>query len=440
MKNTRVAAFRLMTSLMLGLAVLSLSVSMAAPQAIQGALQDAYRLHKSGQYEAAIEKMLEVLPQNPHNQNLYYLLADSYAKTNHWQDAQVYYHKTMTLDPNTHAATLAQIALEQIDKHVKRYGDKNLQYNDPFKNKDWAVPDQNFKTIAFNPAKGMRSSYLESASIVQDMVAQLNSGAGIFAAEQKRPPQQFTEFVTEKGSPEKPYTISVQSVGQGGCKVSGKTIDCTAAFPEFPQGVVFTYNGLGNIDCKGCNPYGRTESYSYIDKIAEDGYYERFPASKMPLKIWIEKGGLGDSYLDLATKAMDAWVKASDKRITYVLVDNEHDGDIRVHWNKFLGLSDGYLKEGTTQQKKKHDKTFKEVKISVVGIDKIPYHPKRIYCTLVHEYGHALGFNGHSDSANDIMYFSETGRETGKLSDRDINTIRQLYSMEIFYGPEASAN
>jgi predicted Zn-dependent protease len=53
-----------------------------------------------------------------------------------------------------------------------------------------------------------------------------------------------------------------------------------------------------------------------------------------------------------------------------------------------------------------------------------------VYGTMLHEMGHALGFGGHSPDPTDIMYYRVTG-DAPRLSDRDRNTLRKLYSRPI---------
>lgn len=45
-----------------------------------------------------------------------------------------------------------------------------------------------------------------------------------------------------------------------------------------------------------------------------------------------------------------------------------------------------------------------------------------------HELGHALGIWGHSDRATDVMYFAQVHQPRG-ISERDIQTLRRVYSM-----------
>jgi hypothetical protein len=48
--------------------------------------------------------------------------------------------------------------------------------------------------------------------------------------------------------------------------------------------------------------------------------------------------------------------------------------------------------------------------------------------TCLHELGHALGLNGHSPNASDIMHFVQSFRQLPALTRRDKNTIARLYS------------
>ncbi len=50
------------------------------------------------------------------------------------------------------------------------------------------------------------------------------------------------------------------------------------------------------------------------------------------------------------------------------------------------------------------------------------------YKTCLHEVGHAIGMEGHSNTPSDIMYPMLNSAQTPYLKERDINTIAALYS------------
>jgi hypothetical protein len=50
------------------------------------------------------------------------------------------------------------------------------------------------------------------------------------------------------------------------------------------------------------------------------------------------------------------------------------------------------------------------------------------YKTCQHEVGHALGWQGHSSTAGDIMYPVLNANQTPFLKERDRNTITALYA------------
>lgn len=50
-----------------------------------------------------------------------------------------------------------------------------------------------------------------------------------------------------------------------------------------------------------------------------------------------------------------------------------------------------------------------------------------LYPVVMHELGHALGIIGHSQNSSDVMYAFSTSN-SGELSQRDINTIKMMYS------------
>ena len=55
------------------------------------------------------------------------------------------------------------------------------------------------------------------------------------------------------------------------------------------------------------------------------------------------------------------------------------------------------------------------------------YTDTNLLSIALHEIEHALGIPYHSDSKNDILYYSSESYKNGSISKRDINTIKQLY-------------
>lgn len=91
-------------------------------------------------------------------------------------------------------------------------------------------------------------------AVVRDMQGKLIGAAGVFASESGNIPQSFTEFVSN-GALEPNKTISLQSFGDGSCRVAGgNTINCPAtAFPSL-GGISYTFLSAENIrlNCVPC--------------------------------------------------------------------------------------------------------------------------------------------------------------------------------------------
>ena len=47
--------------------------------------------------------------------------------------------------------------------------------------------------------------------------------------------------------------------------------------------------------------------------------------------------------------------------------------------------------------------------------------------TSAHEFGHALGMNGHSDDTNDVMFTAHLIDSMKPLTTRDINSLKTAY-------------
>lgn len=158
---------------------------------------------------------------------------------------------------------------------------------------------------------------------------------------------------------------------------------------------------------------------NYIENALDGGKVTRWNTGKMPIKLYIEKN---DLYFSEVRRAMEAWIsKVENSPLSYKLVDTPEQANIRV-----LFVDEIFKKTGkamitglATPYIKGHILEYYEIKL-------IPYD--MIFATALHEFGHALGIQGHSSNENDIMY-AETNQKT-TLSRRDINTISLLYTLD----------
>ena len=155
---------------------------------------------------------------------------------------------------------------------------------------------------------------------------------------------------------------------------------------------------------------------------------------KMPLIVWIQPNNLN---IDLR-HTLSAWQKPLEPFIEFELTPNKEEADITVNFVD----SGQMLKLCNKSSSKKGDTiagcTLLEYKGPIITRANIylDYFDKSnsrftngiIYSVLMHEMGHAIGINGHSDSKYDVMYpYSNDHNYIRRPSTRDINTLRRLY-------------
>lgn len=56
-----------------------------------------------------------------------------------------------------------------------------------------------------------------------------------------------------------------------------------------------------------------------------------------------------------------------------------------------------------------------------------PYTDSELQSIILHEVGHALGILDHTQNKNDIMFFSTETYKNSQISNRDVNTIKEIY-------------
>lgn len=191
----------------------------------------------------------------------------------------------------------------------------------------------------------------------------------------------------------------------------------------------------------------RTTPVSYTSQMDADGHYLgdvtqmgnlRWNVDKMPLKVFIEDGsgtpGYQGYYQDYMRKAFNEWQNTSNGKISWREVASPNQADIVCVWTDEAkangpGVEAGETKSTIGVNRFTGEQNIIRAKISVLtSLMGRPFSDLDTYKTCLHEVGHAIGMEGHSNTASDIMYPVLNNAQTPYLKPRDINTIAHLYS------------
>ncbi|HEY9687592.1 MAG TPA: tetratricopeptide repeat protein [Coleofasciculaceae cyanobacterium] len=176
----------------------------------------------------------------------------------------------------------------------------------------------------------------------------------------------------------------------------------------------------------------------YLNDITENGKIVRWALSKMPLKLYVEKAPHGirnfqPAFISQIPKALDVWAATLNHQLSYRLVDDPEQADLRLTWTNTIDTR-GHDGDGGTSYTAGltipniHDDQIRymDIKIATFDIKGKPQNTEIIYAVAIHELGHALGLLGHSSDPGDIMYAQN--QHVTAPSNRDKNTIRKLYT------------
>lgn len=165
----------------------------------------------------------------------------------------------------------------------------------------------------------------------------------------------------------------------------------------------------------------------------------KWPASKMPLKVYIP------SDQDCATiphyhnefgaalkEAFATWQSKSKGAVSFTFVDAAANADIECAWSSDPSALSSPAEGGEAKVTTGVD-GIRHVQIHVltenqkVGIGEVPL--SQVKETCLHEIGHSLGISGHSPDPDDVMFHTACG--TKDLTERDINTLLHLYRSDV---------
>jgi tetratricopeptide (TPR) repeat protein len=160
---------------------------------------------------------------------------------------------------------------------------------------------------------------------------------------------------------------------------------------------------------------------------------QRWDYSKMPLKVFLYRGQDCRGFLPIfnlvLTDAFKDWQKASGV-VSFIPANSPSEADIECKWTDDQQALKSMGEGGETRTAyRKIDGAITHATITILTyFNGKPVSPNLVWATSLHEIGHALGLDGHSDNSQDILYaWASFNVEHAQLSQRDVNTLRLLY-------------
>ena len=143
----------------------------------------------------------------------------------------------------------------------------------------------------------------------------------------------------------------------------------------------------------------------------------------LPLRVYFGPGTLlTPARQSAALAGFDWWVAAEGGTVAYVITTDAANTDITVSFEQSGETEYGALT--TYQYDASNHLTQASITFNVTTISR----DSLLTPAAAHEFGHALGIDGHSENQADIMAYSAGVYYLTGLSTRDINTIKTDYS------------
>lgn len=182
------------------------------------------------------------------------------------------------------------------------------------------------------------------------------------------------------------------------------------------------------------NGGGKPTEGSYLAQMTLKGIYFHWSKERMPLKVYIFPGAsknYQDSFRQDVIDAFAEWESKTEKTVSFTQVDTASGADITIQWvnrgeTKSKTASADHA-NGYTEHKLDRFNNQDHVSIEIVTNPDSYWADadSRIRLVALHEIGHGIGIEGHSDNVNNIMY--KMSAKSRGVSQADVDTVKALY-------------
>lgn len=219
------------------------------------------------------------------------------------------------------------------------------------------------------------------------------------------------------------------------CEYYNKVIDLSpnSQYADYSREVL---SYITNYKAKNSKPLASsqvksTDLYSsvnsYIQKIINRGEIIRWHSDKMPLNVYVQTPFYKE-HLQYVWDAFKEWEFLSNGLVSFNKVSSEDEAQIVVKWERIFADSPNYDYYGYALPQINADDLIKyEIFLAELDHNKKIILPTKLFTVALHQIGHSLGINAHSDNKDDIMYFEPTAKN---LTRRDVSTLNVLYGLK----------
>jgi predicted Zn-dependent protease len=161
----------------------------------------------------------------------------------------------------------------------------------------------------------------------------------------------------------------------------------------------------------------------------------RWTPGTMPLKVYVNSGknckGFQPEFQSVLINSFLTWQNATRGMIRFVPVDDFRVANVECKWTDSAANLTLAAEAGDAKIESFRNNIYRATITILTCRPEAPEETLSLALlqqVCLHEIGHALGLNGHSDRAQDIMYCSTNPNvEHPQLTQRDINTLYLLY-------------